>query len=83
MQGLVPRRFVLVPEPQPGIVEDGHQHVVELVGGRADELPEGCHLLRVRQLLLESGNLLGGGRRLGMGSEGHASPFFPGIVESN
>jgi hypothetical protein len=42
-----------VPQAKLGVVQDGHQHVVELVGGSSDKLTERGHALRADELLLE------------------------------
>ena len=63
--------FVLVPQAHAGVVEDRHQHVVELVRRRADQLAERRQLLRLGKLLLERGDLFFGGGRWCLGGVRH------------
>jgi hypothetical protein len=43
-----------MPHAELGVVDDGHQHVVEFMRRRADELTERGKLLRLRKLILSA-----------------------------
>ena len=49
--------FVFVPQPHLGIVQNGHQHVVELVRRRAHQLAQRREFLHSDKLLFERDDL--------------------------
>ena len=58
LEALVARGGVFVPHAHLRVVEDRHQHVVELVRRGADQLPNGRQPLGLAKLLLEDFDLL-------------------------
>ena len=63
-----------------GVVDDGHQHVVELVRGGADQLAQGSQLLGLGKLLLEDIDLLLETGPVGVTAGTHGS--LPTLVEA-
>jgi hypothetical protein len=71
LERLVPGGRILVPQAQLGVVENGHQHIVELVGGGAHQLAQGRQLLRLVELFLEDFDLLLETRMIAGSTHGH------------
>jgi hypothetical protein len=65
VQRFVSGCIVFVSETQFGVVEDGHQNIIELVSRRTDQLAKGGHSLCLQQFLLKPLDLSFQGGRMG------------------